>query len=151
MESKEQESKKAAALRATVAMRVAPPERLERERTRPFAIRLTEAERSRLVAETGKRTLGEYVRMRLFNSESRPRRVQMPTVSARDLAHVLAALGQSDLAPMLREMLKAARVGALPVTQETETAIRSACAAVLDIRQRLMVALGLIEGHGDDP
>lgn len=51
---------------------------------------------------------------------------------------------------MRREMLKAARVGALPVTPETEAAIRSACSATLDIRQRLMVALGLIEGGGDD-
>lgn len=151
MESEEQRTKKVAALRATVAMRVAPPERPERETTRPFAIRLTEEERGRLVAEAGKRTLGEYVRIRLFNGDSRPRRVQMPTTNARELAHVLAALGQSDLAPLLREMLKAARVGALPVTQETEAAIRTACAAVLEIRQRLMVALGLIEGDGDDP
>jgi hypothetical protein len=119
-------------------------------KTTPVSIRLTEEERSRLVAEAGKRTLGEYIRTRLFNGESRPRRVQMPTTNARELAHVLAALGQSDLAPMLREMLKAARVGALPVTQETEAAIRSACTATLGIRQRLMVALGLMEGGGDD-
>lgn len=118
--------------------------------TRPVAIRLTEEERSRLVAEAGKRTLGEYIRTRLFNGESRPRRVQMPTTNARDLGHVLAALGRSDLAPMLREMLKAARLGALPVTQETEAAIQSACTATLEIRQRLMIALGLIEGGGDD-
>lgn len=119
-------------------------------KTTPVSIRLTEEERSRLVAEAGKRTLGEHIRTRLFNGESRPRRVQMPKTNARELAHVLAALGHSDLAPMLREMLTAVRVGALPVTQETEAVIRSACTATLEIRQRLMIALGLIEGGGDD-
>lgn len=119
-------------------------------KTTPVSIRLTEEERSRLVAEAGKRTLGEYIRTRLFNGESRPRRWQEPKTDARQLAHVLAMLGQSDLAPMLREMLQAARVGALPVNQETEEAIRSACNATLEIRQRLMVGLGLIEGGTDD-
>ena len=118
-------------------------------KTTPVSIRLTEEERSRLVAEAGKRTLGEYIRTRLLNGENRPRRWQEPKADARQLAHVLAMLGQSDLAPMLREMLQAARVGALPVTPDTEAALQSATNAILDMRRKLMVALGLIEGgHG---
>lgn len=119
-------------------------------KTTPVSIRLTEEERSRLVAEAGKRTLGEYIRTRLLNGENRPRRWQEPKADSRQLAHVLAILGQSDLAPMLREMLQAARLGALPVTPDTEAALQSASSAILDIRRKLMVALGLIEGGADD-
>ncbi|MGQ3284185.1 hypothetical protein [Bosea sp. (in: a-proteobacteria)] len=115
-------------------------------KTTPVSIRLTEEERSRLVAEAGKRTLGEYIRTRLLNGENRPRRWQEPKAEARQVAHVLAMLGQSDLAPMLREMLHAARVGALPMNPNTEAALQSASNAILDMRRKLMVALGLIEG-----
>lgn len=121
-----------------------------KEPTRPVAVRLTEGERSRLLAEAGKRTLGEYIRTRLFDGQNRPRRWQEPTTDDRQLAHVLGMLGQSDLAPMLREMLKAARVGALPVSKETEQALQAACDAMLEIRRRLMIALGLIEGAAGD-
>jgi hypothetical protein len=67
-----------------------------KEPTRPVAIRLTEGERSRLEAEAGKRTLGEYIRTRLFNGESRPRRWQEPTTNARQLAHVWSAPLEAD-------------------------------------------------------
>ncbi|WP_173043387.1 hypothetical protein [Bosea sp. ANAM02] len=121
-----------------------------KEPTRPVSIRLTEEERSRLVAEAGKRTLGEHIRTRLLNGENRPRRWQEPKADSRQLAHVLAMLGQSDLGPMLREMLHAARVGALPITPDTEAALQSDSSAILDIRRKLMVALGLIERGADD-
>lgn len=117
-----------------------------RPKTTPVAIRVTAEERERLVAAAGNRSLGDYIRERLFGGETRPRRVKIPTNDARQLAHILAAFGQSEVPASLRELSQAAAQGALPVTPETEDVIRSACAATIQMRGDLMRALGLEEG-----
>lgn len=122
-----------------------------KEKTTPVSIRLSADERSRLEAEAGKRSLSEYVRARLFAEDRRVRAIPAPTIEARQLAHVLAVLGQSELAPNLRELLRAVQIGDLPASGEVEASLASACAATLEIRRHLMVALGLVEGVSDDP
>ncbi len=121
------------------------------EKTIPVSIRMSADERSRLEADAGTKSLSEHIRGRLFDGSARVRRVQSTTTNARQLAHILAALGQSELGPSLRELVHAARIGALPVTPDTVEALTAACAATIEIRNRLMTALGLVEGAQDDP
>lgn len=118
----------------------------KKPKTTPVAIRLTEAERADLVTRAGRRSLGDYIREKLFGQSARQTKTPSPGSSARDLAHVLAQLGQSNLGPSLREMAKAASMGALPLTPENEEAIRQACEATIAMRNDLMRALGLKDG-----
>ena len=118
----------------------------KRPKTTPISIRLTAEEKTRLETDAGCRSLSDHVRAKVLGETAKTRNTKTPTTNARQLAHVLAALGQSDLAPSLRELLSAVRVGALPVTPETECAIQAACQATLQIRATLMSALGLKEG-----
>jgi len=123
----------------------------KKEKTTPISIRLSADERSRLESEAGKLSLSEHIRARLFGEERRLRRVPAPKIEARHLAHVLAVLGQSGLAPSLRELLRAVQAGELPSSEETEARVAVACEATLEIRHHLMTALGLVEGASDDP
>lgn len=118
-------------------------------KTKPISVRLSPDERSLLEAQAGKLSLGEYVRARLFGQDRRPRPVPAPKVEARQLAHVLAALGQAELAPLLRELLRSVKAGDLPAPEETQAAIAAACQATMEMRQALMSALGLVEGGGE--
>jgi len=122
-----------------------------KERTTPVSIRLSADERSRLEAEAGRASLSEHIRARLFGEDRRVRAIPAPKIEARQLAHVLAVLGQSELAPSLRELLRAVQIGDLPASGEIEASLTSACAATMEIRRSLMVALGLVEGAPDDP
>jgi len=117
-------------------------------KTKPISVRLSPDERSLLEAQAGKLSLGEYVRARLFGDDRRTRHVPSPKVDARHLAHVLAALGQADLAPTLRELLRSVKVGDLPSAEQTEAALAAACEAIMEMRRHLMVALGLVEENG---
>ena len=121
------------------------------EKTIPVSIRLSADERSRLEADAGSQSLSEYIRARLFGGTARERRVQTTTTNARQLAHILAALGASELGPNLRELVHAARIGALPITPDTVEALTAACTATIEIRNGLMTALGLVERAHDDP
>lgn len=121
------------------------------KKTIPVSIRLSADERSRLEADAGSKSLSEYIRARLFSGKARERRVQTTTTNARQLAHLLAALGASELGPNLRELAHAARIGALPITPETVEALTAACTATIEIRNGLMTALGLVERTQDDP
>lgn len=115
--------------------------------TAPISIRLTEDERIRLERDAQGSGLSAYVRKKLFGEpDARKSPVRMPTSSARQFAHILAALGQSDISANLRELSAAARTGSLPVTPETDEAILTACHAVERMRADLLKALGLREG-----
>jgi len=70
----------------------------------------------------------------------------------RALASALAALGASRLGSNLNQIAKAAHQGALPVTEELEADLRTACAQVAELRVQLLLALGMkiIEASGPD-
>lgn len=121
-----------------------------RKKTRPFSIRLTEDERRHLEAAAGSVPIGAYVRQRLLG-ESQQRRLVRSRVVVRDqvaIAGLLAELGQSRLASNLNQLAKAANIGALPVTPDTEKELVDACANVREMRDALMRALGLREASG---
>ncbi len=116
-------------------------------KTTIFTLRLTPEERARLEKDAGSLALGEYVRLKLFGQNIRqavrPRRKRKAAPLRNDFnsAQVLAVLGKSEIAASLRTLAKAARLGALPVTAETEQALQSSCARIDAAVSALMAAL----------
>jgi len=110
----------------------------------PFSLRLTFEERTALEKAAAGMTLSAYVRARLFGEDTPPRRTRgkAPVKDHRVLAQVLGALGASRLSSNLNQLARAANVGALPVTEETEQELKEACAAIQEMRAQLLTALG---------
>lgn len=106
--------------------------------TRPLSVRFTEAEKAILRQRAGGGPLSAFIRAAALGSVPAGR-----TAPGRDrdaLARLLGALGQSRVANNLNQLAKAANLGSLPVTPETEGDLRRACA---EMRQLLLEALGL--------
>lgn len=120
----------------------------QRKTPPPFSLRLTFEERAQLEREAGDMPLGTYIRSRLFNTATAPRkRERRPVKDYQVLAKVLGELGRSRLANNLNQLAKAANSGSLPVTPDTERELRVTCEAVQAIRYDLIAALGL---HAED-
>ena len=115
-----------------------------RDRSTPLSIRFTEAEKARLRALAGNRTLSLYIRERALDGDAAPRtRVRQPVKDAEPLGRLLGLLGQSRLANNLNQLARAANQGSLPLTAEVEADLRAACAEVHEMRLLLLRALGL--------
>lgn len=84
----------------------------------PFSIRFSDQERAELEEKAGSLTLGAYSRTCLFEGARQPPR--KPIKDHEAMAHALALSGQSRLSSNLNQLAKAANMGALPVTPETE-------------------------------
>lgn len=130
----------AAALKKTKAKR--PP---------PFSIRFTDDERARLDHERGVLSLAAYIRLKLFTAPEQQsaerkrltRKHSSPSAELAALSHMLGGLGQSRLASNMNQIAKAANMGALPVTPELEAELLDACAAIQEMRGRLIEGLGV--------
>lgn len=133
----------------------------KKPRPAPFSIRLSEGERVALAARAGGIPLGTYLKNVLLAdlgpAVRKPRAVTADHVL---LGRVLAALGSSRLSSNLNQLAKAVNLGVLPVSEETEADLRSACRDVADMRTCLLGALGvrsggsltdLPEGSGGNP
>lgn len=119
----------------------------------PFSLRLSFEERAQLEKEAAGEPVGAYIRQQLFNGKQKPRRTRgkFPVKDHAALGRVLAALGQSRIANNLNQLAKAANIGSLPVTPETEDAICRACKDVQAMRHDLLRALGTRRtGSGSD-
>jgi hypothetical protein len=117
--------------------------------TSPISIRLTFQERATLEKEAGDQPLSTYMRSILLDPDKRTgsrakRRSRVE--DGRALARALALLGQTRLANNLNQLAKAANIGALPVSPETELALVQATAEIRLMRQELMQALGYEAG-----
>ncbi len=112
-------------------------------RASPFCIRLTVAERERLLKEAGGVRLGTYVKAKVLGEPLRARRASVQVEDREDLARILALLGRSHLANNLNQLAKAVNTGSLPLTPETETELLEAIRDVRALRVLLMQALGL--------
>ncbi len=96
----------------------------------------------------GSRSLGEYIRKSLLDKQRRkPKnsRSQFPTADKKSLAKALALLGRSSLGASMSKLAEAARLGTLPVTEETERMLQRACADIATIKSLIMKALGIQE------
>lgn len=110
----------------------------------PLSVRFTSSEKERLKILAGSKPLGVYIRERALVGEAEPRTaIRNPSQDAEALGQLLALLGQTRISSNLNQLAKAANMGALPVTQETEADIRQACEGIGEMRQLLLKALGM--------
>ncbi len=127
-----------------------PTETDEKKRPPPYSIRFSEDERARLNRDAGALSWAAYIRLKLFCDDGNPpprkkltRKKHSPSAELAVLAQLLGAIGKSELAPSMRDIASAAKVGALPVTPELEQELFAACAAIQDMRSELISALGI--------
>lgn len=124
----------------------------EKRETRPVSFRVTEDDYRALTSQAGRAGLGAFIRKRLFDTKADSRQIRVPRTNEIILARLLSELGQSGIAPSLRDLAEAARVGALVATPEIEAEIKRACDNIQRLRSDLILALGLKLGAcGDDP
>lgn len=113
-------------------------------RPAPFSVRLSTAERDRLVAEAGGAPLGAYIKAKaLGGAPIRSRRSGLAVEDRAALAQALALLGRSNLSNNLNQLAKLAHIGALPFTPDTEAELLEAVRALRALRILLLRALGL--------
>jgi hypothetical protein len=117
----------------------------KRKKASPFSLRLTFEERARLEREAGNLPLGAYIKLKALSGAPVPEYQTRSCRAVRDpeaMGQLLALLGRARLANNLNQLAHAANTGSLPVTPDTLTAIREACAEVAFMRQELLRALG---------
>tara|TARA_R110001599_G_scaffold318163_1_gene527697 strand:- start:4483 stop:4857 length:375 start_codon:yes stop_codon:yes gene_type:complete len=113
----------------------------------PFSLRLTFEERAALEQHAADMPLGAYIRSRVFDQSRPPRRTRgkRPVKDHAELAQLMAALGHSRLSTNVNQLARAVNSGSLPVTPDTEKALKDACADIAWMRIALMKSLGLYE------
>lgn len=117
---------------------------MEIKRPSPFSLRLSPEQRIQLEQDAGDTPLGAYILAKVFNGEAAPvRRGKRPVKDHQALAQALGKLGHSRLSSNLNQLAKAAHTGSLPVTPDTEAAIKEALAEIHEIRRLLLEALNL--------
>lgn len=111
----------------------------------PFSLRLSFEERAQLEQDAAGQPLGAYMREQLLGEKKSPRRPRgkFPVKDHAALGRVLAALGQSRIANNLNQLARAVNTGSLPVSPDTEDALREACQDVRAMRHDLLLALGI--------
>jgi len=116
----------------------------------PLSLRLTEAERDMLEKAAGNASLSAYIRERVFGeaAQKRKSRNRNPVKDHEALARVLGLLGRSKIANNLNQLAKDSNCGALVLDEDTDAKIEEAYAHIVSMRNELIRALGLIEGHG---
>jgi hypothetical protein len=127
--------------------RLAPPpaaKKPKENKPTPFSLCLTFEERAQLEHDAADMALGAYICERLLGEDAAPRKTRgkAPVKDYEALGRVLGALGSSRLSSNLNQLAKVVNTGSLPVTPETEAELREACAAVLVMREELLMALG---------
>ncbi len=105
----------------------------------PFSLRLTQEERTYLESKAGKRPLGSYIRDQLLGNRQLKRRKQRrPSVDDERYAVLLDMLRRTNYASNLNQLAKAANIGTLEVSNDTEQQINQACSAVIEMRDVLV-------------
>lgn len=116
-----------------------------------LSVPLTPVQKATLQKLAGREHLSAYARAQIFaandNSPAKTRKTRnrTPVKDQTALADALAKLGRSETASSLREIVQLARLGALPLAEETEIAILRACRDIAEIKSILFNALGLQE------
>lgn len=111
----------------------------------PFSLRFTKEEREQLDRMAHGMPLGKFIRSKLFDGNSAPRRTKgrFPVKDEKALSKLLGVLGQSRIANNINQLARAANLGSLPVNIETQKKLDDACRAIFWIRQQLILSLGL--------
>ena len=117
------------------------------KRPSPLSIRLNDTERARLERDAAGLSLSAYVKVRLFGDDAPTpiRRGKTPVKDHEALGRLLAQLGASRLASNMNQLAKAAHLGSLPVTPDTEFQLQRARKDIAVMRSMLMAGLGMRE------
>lgn len=110
----------------------------------PFSIRLSEDERERLIAAAGGIPLGSYIKATMLDRAPpiRRRASLLPKQDKRTLAKALALFARSRIANNLNQLARAANIGTLPLTPETEADLKEALRLVRRLHALMMDGLG---------
>lgn len=108
----------------------------------PLSVRLTQAERDNLLARAGDMTLSAFVKQVLFDSAP-PAHSGLAVANRVLLAHLLATLGSSRIAPNLAILADEANSGNLFADEETVGRINEALDDVRLMHNALMRGLGM--------
>jgi hypothetical protein len=129
----------------------APEPRKKGKYPAPFSLRLSEEERELLDRLAGGQPWSRYIKEVLFR-DLRPVRTKGHVIQDRKLfAKLLGLLGQSRLSQNVNQLAKASNSGSLPLTPETEEALKEAADAIQHIRAFLIEAMGLkVQGSKND-
>lgn len=112
----------------------------------PLSIRLSVAERADLERRAAGASLSSFVKDALFSTGSNSVRNDGVQVANRVLlAHILAALGASNIAPNLDRLRRSAEWGELDGDEATIRDLRQACDDIRVMHNALMRGLGLKE------
>ncbi|MBB4212783.1 hypothetical protein EV659_11711 [Rhodothalassium salexigens DSM 2132] len=119
----------------------------DKKRPAPFSLRLSFEEKQKLIEDAGRQSISAYIKERLFDPDTPVKQARglNPVKDQKALAQLLGMLGSSRIAKNLNELADAARVGALPINEDTEKAIKRACDDVRIMRRFLLAALGIRE------
>ncbi|WP_417517982.1 hypothetical protein [Minwuia sp.] len=128
----------------------APVPASRRKAPPPVSVRLTWDEYDRLRNDAGSMAMAAHIRLKLFGECEAPpsrkaytRKKTSPSSQLVMLGKMLGALGESDIAANLRSIAKGAETGAAPLAADDLAAVGDACAAIMDMRERLIAALGV--------
>lgn len=137
--------------RPNKANRVA--KRIRVPRPKPFSLRLTFEERTRLEQAAGGQPIGGFIKARLFGAGQslKPARRRVPVKDHQALGEVLARLGASRIAGNLNQLAHAASLGALHVDEAVRQMLDAACREIVEMRQLLMRGLGISGGGLQEP
>lgn len=120
----------------------ANPNSARTDKLYPLSFRVTAAEKAKIKDRAKGRSVSAYLRDVAIKGKASSRKGDM-AIKVDMAARVLAALGQSDLFSNLSTIADASESGALPVTEELEAELRSACALIIAMRCDLIEALGI--------
>ncbi|MEM9030487.1 MAG: hypothetical protein AAGC70_19175 [Pseudomonadota bacterium] len=112
-------------------------------RPAPLSLRLSEKERADLKALAGEQNLHAYIRACLLAANDNA--PANDKEDRRQLAQILAKLGQGEMAANLRALADAAKSGSLVMDEATSEAIQHACADIAEIKTLLMRGLRIKE------
>lgn len=117
---------------------------LKPKRPPPFSLRLSKEEREQLESQAAGMPLSAYIRACIFGGK-RKKNGKFAAQDYKSLARILSYLGQSSVSSNLDTIANEASSGSLPLTLETENALRHACREITAIKKMLMAALGIQE------
>ena len=120
-------------------------------RTIPLSIRVTKEEKARIQNLAGNMAVGNFIRQRVLGDDEdvkRPKRHRKkqykPKLEHVELARLLGMFGQSELAQGILALSLVAQSGELDVTPDVSSQISSACAEIQEMKNMLIVALGVM-------
>lgn len=114
----------------------------------PVSLRMSFEQKAQLERDAAGMSVAAYIRWRLFDPDSPPPRTRgkFPVKDHKALTKLLALLGQSRIANNVNQLAKAANSGSLPLSPDTERALKEAASDIAEMRRVLLEALNLDAG-----